>query len=236
MKRFALMHKTDDADASHTPSQELLAQMGALIGGMGAAFVAGEGLQQTKLGARVRFSRGTRTVTHGPFGGSNELVASLALIRVWSIDEAIEWASRLAAVAGDSEFYIGQVKEAWDLGFAPKPDGAPTRYLIFRKSDAKSEAGVEPAIQPVLDEMARAGVLQAAERFEPSTAAVRLYVHKDRRTTVDGPFTESKELIGGYCIVQVATREQAVEWATRLARVICEYAPADRVEIDVRGL
>ncbi len=238
-QRFVWMHKSDPKiEAGIPPTREMIARMGAFIQVMAKAgvFEAGEGLRPTKEGVRVRFSRGTRTVTHGPFAGSNELVAAMAMIRVQGIEEAITWASRIAALVGDSEFYIGRVTETWDLGLEPKPDGQPSRYLILRKSDAQSESGTDTDPRPVIDEMRRAGVLISAERLEPSVKGTRLTVTKDRRTVVDGPFTESKELIAGYCIVRVASRDEALTWANHFCDVVREYAPADRVQIDLRGL
>lgn len=233
------MHKSDAAvEAGGPPKRELVARMRAFIQVMVTAgvFEAGEGLRPTREGVRVRFSRGTRTVTHGPFVGSNELVASLAMIRADAIDDAITWASRIAAVVGDSEYYIGRVTEPWDIGLEDKPDGAPFRYLILKKSDALSEAGADTDPRPVFDEMRKAGVLLGAERLEPSLKATRLTVSTDRRTVVDGPFAESKELIAGYCIVRVASRDEAFGWANHFCDVLRQYAPADRVQIDLRGL
>lgn len=212
--------------------------MGAFVQVMARAgvFEGGEGLRPTKEGVRVRFSRGTRTITHGPFAGSNELVAMMAMIRADGIDDAIAWASRIAALVGDSEFYIGRVTEGWDLGLEAKPDGQPSRYLILKKSDARSETNTDTDPRPVIDEMRRAGVLLAAERLEPSVSGTRLTVTKERRTVVDGPFAESKELIAGYCIVRVASRDEALTWANHFCDVLREYAPADRVQVDLRGL
>lgn len=238
-QRFIWMHKSDPkTEAGIPPIRSLVARMGGFMQAMVKAgvFEAGEGLRPTKDGVRVRFSRGTRTITHGPFAGSNELVAALAMIRADAFDDAITWASRIAALVGDSEFYIGRVTETWDIGLEPKPDGAPSRYLILKKSDALSEAGADTDPRPVIDEMRRAGVLLAAERLEPSVKGTRLTVTKDRRTVVDGPFTESKELVAGYCIVRVASREDALNWANHFCDILRDYGPADRVQIDLRGL
>jgi hypothetical protein len=245
MKRFVMMHKADaQVEAGVAPSQELMARMGGLIGEMFAtgAFVAGEGLAPTAEGVRLHVSKGRRTVTRGPFVGSNELVASFAMVRVRSLNEAIDWASRIAKVLGDVDLYIGRVKEEWDLGLAPKPKGAPLRYLIIRKSDAQSEANVAPGpdiqvrMRQLLSEMTKEGVLLAAERLLPSAVAVRLTVSDGKHQVIDGPFAESKELIAGYCIVSVAARDDAVTWATRFGELLCRYAPADSVEVDVREL
>jgi hypothetical protein len=238
-QRFVWMHKSDaKIEAGFPPTRESIARMGAFLQAMASAGVyeAGEGLRPNKEGVRVRFSRGTRTVTHGPFVGSNELVATMALVRAHVIDEAIEWASRIAALVGDSEFYIGPVVEPWDLGLVEKPEDHTGRFLILKKSDAQSEAGTDTDPRPVFDEMRRAGVLLAAERLEPSVKGTRLTVSKERRTVVDGPFTESKELIAGYCIVRVASREAALSWANHFCDVLRQCGHDDRVQLDLRGL
>jgi hypothetical protein len=245
MKRFVMMHKADaQVEAGVQPSGELIARMGDLIGEMVAAgaFLAGEGLAPTAEGARLHVSKGRRTVTRGPFIGSNELVASFVMVRARSLDEAIDWASRIAKVLGDVDLYIGRVKEAWDLGLAPKPSGAVSRYLIIRKADSETEANVAPApeiqvrMRQMLSEMTKAGVLLVAERLLPSAVAVRLTVSQGKHQVIDGPFAESKELIAGYSVVAVPTRDDAVTWATRFAELLCRYAPADWVEVDVREL
>jgi hypothetical protein len=286
MKRFVMMHKADaNIEAGVNPRRELIEQMGGLVGAMASAnaFVSGEGLAPTAEGVRVRFTNGKRTVTRGPFVGSNELVASFAMIRVNSLDEAIDWASRIGRVLSDADLYIGRVKEPWDLGLAPKPKGGATRYLILRKSDAKTEASdadlyigrvkepwdlglapkpkggatrylilrksdakteasdaadpdIQAGLRPVFDQMTKAAVLLAAERLLPSKSGARLTISKGKRSLVDGPFAESKELIAGYCIVSVAARDDAMAWATRFGELLCEYAPVDSVEVDVREL
>jgi hypothetical protein len=245
MRRFMLMHKANaQVEAGEPPTAELIARIGDLIGEMaaGGTFLAGEGLAPTAEGARLHVAKGRRTVTRGPFTGSNELVASFVMVKVRSLDEAIDWASRIAKVLGDGDLYIGRVKEPWDLGLAPKPKGVPSRYLIIRKADAQSEADAAPAphiqvqMRQLLSEMTKAGVLLVAERLLPSSAALRLTVSDGKHLIIDGPFTESKELIAGYSIVAVATRDEAVAWAIRFAEILCRYAPTDSVEIDVREL
>ena len=240
MKRFVLMHKLDESiEANIQPRPELIDRMGGLIGEMAStgAFHSGEGLAPTVEGVRVRFANGKRTVTRGPFVGSNELIASFTMIRVDSLDEAIDWASRIGQVLGDADLYIGRVKEPWDLGLMPKPKGKATRYLILHKADARSETGDEiVGLRPVMDEMTRAAVLLAAERLAPSRAGVRLTISKGKMHTLDGPFTESKELVAGYCIMQLAERDEAIAWAKRFGELLCEYTPVDSVEVDVREI
>jgi hypothetical protein len=118
--RFMLMVKaTKDSEAGIFPegSKELFAAMAAYNAEMVKAGVmlAGEGLQPSSLGARVKFSGGKRTVTDGPFAEAKELVAGFWLIQVKSKEEAIEWVKRCPAPMGEdveSEIEIRQVHEA----------------------------------------------------------------------------------------------------------------------------
>src|SRR5260370_10993358 len=98
--------------------------MGKLMEEMARAGVllAGEGLQPSSKGVRLTFSGGKCTVNRGPFSGSNELIAGFAIVRVESMEEAIEWASRLAHALRDAQIDIGLVKEPWDLRLCPKPE------------------------------------------------------------------------------------------------------------------
>jgi hypothetical protein len=241
--RFILMHKQDPAsEAGVPPSQELMARMGKLLseGAAAGLFHSGEGLHSSSKRARLNFSTGQRTVTNGPFTGSNELIAGFAMLKVKSKEEAIEWASRLTTIMGDVETEIGQVKEPWDLGLCPKPDEAPMRFLLLRKAGDKSEAGIPPTPQQIseiaklTEEMVKAGVFLSAEQFEPSSKGARLTFSGGKRTVVDGPFIESKELIGGFAMIQVNSKEDAIEWASRFAKVLSDANVAGDIEIDVR--
>jgi hypothetical protein len=121
--RFMLMVKaTKESEAGIFPegSKELFAAMGRYNEEMVKAGVmlAGEGLQPSSKGARVKFSGGKRTVTDGPFAEAKELVAGFWLIQVKSKDEAIEWVKRCPAPMGEdveSEIEIRQVHEASDF-------------------------------------------------------------------------------------------------------------------------
>ena len=108
------------------------------------------------------------------------------------------------------------------------------RFLVMHKSNEENEAGVPPSPElmenmgKLMEESARAGVLLAAEGVHPSSRGARLSFSGGRRTVTDGPFAEAKELIAGFAVLQVDSKEVAIEWATRFADVIGD------VDIEVR--
>jgi hypothetical protein len=121
--RFMVIVKADkDSEAGVLPTQELLAEMGKYNEELAKAGVmlAGEGLQASSKGARVRFSGKKRTVIDGPFAEAKELVAGFWLWQVRSKEEAIEWLKRAPFQEGEVE--IRQVFEAEDFGpeFTPE--------------------------------------------------------------------------------------------------------------------
>jgi len=121
--RFMVIVKADkDSEAGVLPSRELLAEMGKYNEELAKAGVmlAGEGLQASSKGARVKFSGNKRTVTDGPFSETKELIAGFWLWQVRSKEEAIEWLKR--APFKDGEVEIRQVFEADDFGpeFTPE--------------------------------------------------------------------------------------------------------------------
>jgi hypothetical protein len=95
------------------------------------------------------------------------------------------------------------------------------RFMIIVKGNAESEAGVMPE-QRVFDAMAdyhealkQAGVLLDASGLQPSAKGWRIKYSGGKRSVVDGPFAETKELVAGYTLIQVTSREEALEWARR---------------------
>ena len=125
--RFMVMVKaTPDSEAGVMPSRDLLEAMGRFNEELVKAGVmlAGEGLQPTAKGARVRFDGDRRSVVDGPFAETRELVAGFWLWQVRSLDEAIEWARRCPNPFehGESEIEIRQVFEAEDFGDALTPE------------------------------------------------------------------------------------------------------------------
>jgi hypothetical protein len=95
------------------------------------------------------------------------------------------------------------------------------RFMIVVKATKDSEAGVMPkeelfaAMATYHEELAKAGVLLDASGLQPSSKGFRVKYSGGKRTVIDGPFTEAKELIAGYTIIQVKSREEALEWARR---------------------
>jgi hypothetical protein len=125
--RFMVMVKASkNSEAGVMPSAKLLADMGAFNEELVKAGVmlAGEGLQPSAKGARVRFSGGKRTVIDGPFTETKELVAGFWLWRVKSLEEAIEWVKRCPnpMPGEDAEIEIRQVFEAADFGAELTPE------------------------------------------------------------------------------------------------------------------
>ena len=238
--RFIIMHKTNPRwEAGEVPSRELIERVGALIGDLVSAgvFRAGEGLRASSQGVRIRSAGGRRTVTPGPFAGENELPEGFTILRSASIDEAVEWASREAAVLGNVEIDVRPVTEAWDIGLTPRPDQATARrYMALRKATAGSEAGTSPstdertALARLAAEGRRAAVHLAAEAMRPSSRGRRYKNTSGGVRVIDGPFSESKELIAGYVIVEVGSLDEAGRIAERYLGVV----EAD--EVDVREL
>jgi hypothetical protein len=124
--RFMVIIKADqNSEAGVMPSQELLTEMGKFNEELVKAGVmlAGEGLQPSSKGARVRFSGAKRTVIDGPFAETKELIAGFWLWQVKSKEEAIEWVKRCPnPMEGESEVEIRQVFEAEDFGAEYTPE------------------------------------------------------------------------------------------------------------------
>jgi hypothetical protein len=95
------------------------------------------------------------------------------------------------------------------------------RFMVIVKATKESEAGVLPSEKLLADmsrfneELVKAGVLLAAEGLQPSSKGARVRFSGDKRTVIDGPFTETKELIAGYWLFQVKSKEEAIEWVKR---------------------
>jgi hypothetical protein len=124
--RFMVMIKAnEDTEAGVLPSEELLTEMGKYNEELVKAGVllAGEGLQPSSKGARVRFSGAERTVIDGPFTETKELIAGFWLIQVASKEEAIEWVKRCPnPLDGEAVIEIRQVFEAEDFGAEFTPE------------------------------------------------------------------------------------------------------------------
>ena len=139
--RFMVMVKaTKDSEAGKMPSSELLEAMGKYNEELAKAgiLLAGEGLQPSSKGARVRFSGSKRTVVDGPFTETKELVAGFWLWKVKSKEEAIEWVKRCPnPMPTDSEIEIRQIFEAEDFGDALTPEMRAQQDRAFRKGAKK---------------------------------------------------------------------------------------------------
>ncbi|WP_018231156.1 YciI family protein [Thioalkalivibrio thiocyanodenitrificans] len=110
------------------------------------------------------------------------------------------------------------------------------RFMIIVKASRDSEAGRLPsrelleAMGRYNEELARAGILLAGEGLQPSSKGARVRFAGDRRTVIDGPFSETKELIAGYWLWQVRSKEEAIEWVKRCPNPM----PGSEAEIEIR--
>ena len=109
------------------------------------------------------------------------------------------------------------------------------RYMIINKADADTEAGkmvspeVGEAVGKLVDDLSKSGVLLFAEGVHRSSLGARVKVAGGKRTVTDGPFAETKELIGGIIVVEVRDRDEAIEWAARLAEALDAEVEVRRV-------
>lgn len=106
------------------------------------------------------------------------------------------------------------------------------RFMVIVKADQNSEAGVLPdkklftEMGKFNEELAKAGVMLAAEGLQPSSKGARVKFSGSKRTVIDGPFSETKELVAGFWLWQVRSKEEAIEWLKR--------APFQEGEVEIR--
>jgi hypothetical protein len=106
------------------------------------------------------------------------------------------------------------------------------RFMVLVKANEDSEAGILPdekiltEMTKFNEELVKAGVMLAGEGLHPTSKGARVRFSGGKRTVIDGPFTEAKELIAGYWLWQVKSREEAIEWLKR--------APFDETEVEIR--
>lgn len=235
--RFMIMHKNDAAsEAGLPPPMELVQKMGAFIGEYAATgrFIDGAGLGASRTRTRLVFKKGRCTATPGPYAGERELPAATLLLKVRTKEEALGWAERYGAILGDGELEVGKVNEPWDIGLMPAPENPPLQMLVIDKADAATESGGRSAAQKAAlaaleEEMTAAGVLVRTIALQPSAKAKRLVFTNNRMRVTDGPFVESKELIGGFAVLELASMDEAIELCQRYAEIL-----GGTLEIDVR--
>jgi hypothetical protein len=106
------------------------------------------------------------------------------------------------------------------------------RVMVLVKADEQIEAGVMPSERELADmgnyneELVKAGIMLDGNGLHPTSRAARVRFSGDERTVIDGPFTETKELLAGYWVWQVRDMDEAIEWAKR--------APMDNTELELR--
>jgi hypothetical protein len=112
------------------------------------------------------------------------------------------------------------------------------RFMIIRKADAQTEAGVMPstellaAMGKYMEDMAKAGILLGGEGLQPSSKAARIRFSGGKPSVIDGPFAETKELIAGYSLIQVKSRQEAIEWVKKWPSIDGD----GNVELELRQL
>ncbi|MEO8751548.1 MAG: YciI family protein [Casimicrobiaceae bacterium] len=142
MRFMVIVKATKDSEAGMLPAEKLLAEMGKYNEELVKAgiMLAGEGLQPSSKGARVRFSGTTRTVVDGPFAETKELIAGFWLWQVKSKEEAIEWVKRCPnPMPTDSEIEIRQVFEAEDFGAEFTPELREQEARLAREMAANAK-------------------------------------------------------------------------------------------------
>ena len=245
MRFMMLVKATKDSEAGIPPAETLRADIARYNEDLAkaGALLAAEGLRASAKGVRVHYANGKFQVVDGPFAESKDLIAGFWLIQADSRDAAIEWAKRVPFEDGEVEvrplfelpdFPVDPTEEpgGWrekeqEFRDAPPPTRRPgtTRYLGMVMADEASESGAVPdekllsAMGAFFEEGIQAGVILSGEGLQPTSKGARVRYSGKKRTVIDGPFTESKELIAGYSLLQFRSKDEAIEWTKRFLQV-----------------
>jgi hypothetical protein len=119
----------------------------------------------------------------------------------------------------------------------PKKRGKTMRFMVLIKANKDSEAGAMPSKQLLTEmgkfneELVKAGVMLAGEGLQPSSKGARVRFSGSKRTVIDGPFAETKELIAGFWIWQCKSKEEAIEWLKR-----CPNPHNEEADVEIRQI
>ncbi|MDB5991363.1 MAG: hypothetical protein JWQ10_2766 [Herbaspirillum sp.] len=243
--KFLILRKADSkTEAGLLPGEQLLSAMGKYHEELAAAGIlrGAEGLQPSAKGVRLSVSDGKVSVIDGPFAETKELIAGFSMIDVPSKQDAIDWVKRWPPLDGDVVLEIREAASACPgtdaavaAALAPKdPAPAGMRFMVMIKSNRNSEAGVMPD-QKIMDAMQqfnqvsmRTGELLAGEGLGPSAKGTRVAFSGGKMSITDGPFTEIKELIAGFWLIRVKSKQDAIEWVKRCP---CPFGANAELEI-----
>lgn len=222
--QFLIMHRTSAHwENGGKPTPELVERVGKMIGELvtSGKMLAGDGLRASSLGVRLQFAGGTRAIQKGPFAESKDLIGGFIVMKVGSLDEAVEWSTKIASALGDVEIDVRPVTEAWDIGMGEKPPGLTSvRYMAtYKARGADGGIPLSKARASKLEEqlagMESADVLQSVVHLHPAAKGACLVMANGKPLVIDGPFVESKELLGGFVIIREESLKDAVGWAER---------------------
>jgi hypothetical protein len=249
MRFMVLVKSDEKTEAGALPDEQILAEMAGFNeeAVKAGTLLGADGLQSSAKGARVRYDNGKITVTDGPFAEAKELIAGYWIIQAGSLKEAIDWARRVPFKDGEVEirtleetedFPVDQSEQpgGWrdketaareKIGGWPKFEAAPgkLRFIGFVKADRDTEAGVPPspelleAMGQLMEQSMKAGKVVWGEGLKPTAKGARVRYSGSTRTVIDGPFTESKELVAGFALLQVDSRAEAIELGKQFVRV-----------------
>ena len=184
------------------------------------AVPAGRWLRPSASGTRLRCTGGQWSIHEGPFP-VDETVAGFAILDVPSKEAALDWARGWPGADGEGNVAL-EVRETGcsggchsiDTGVVP----SLTPYMVLLRSDASTELDLVPPVAVIdrmnarNDEGVRAGTVLAGAGLQPTSTGARVRFRGGRATVIYGPFTEIKELIAGFWLIQTRTRQEAYDW------------------------
>jgi hypothetical protein len=225
--RYMLIVKSDaKTEAGEMPDDEFERDIGNYNDELvkSGAFLTAEGLQPSSKGARLTLIDGKRTLNKGPFSNPETLVAGYWIIKADSNEEAIDWAKRAPFKTGQVE--VRQIFEPWGqepstpneyAAQASKASGDLKRFFCIANANSESEAGIPPTMEMMAEmgeymgKKAAQGTLLGGEGLMRSALGARVDYAGSERTVTDGPFVETKELIGGFGLIQAKSLDDAID-------------------------
>ena len=255
--QFMIIRKSDErTEGGGVASPELVTAMRAYRDELIRAgiFQGGDGLKPSRAATRVRLDGKALTVVDGPFAESKELVAGYSIITAASREEALAIAGRWPAEDGDVELEVRRLYGPEDFpadpaaGEAPPPPPPParqagtTRYALLIKSDARTESGAPPdakvieAMDSLMSDFVASGAMLGGQGLKPSAQGAKLRRLRGKLTVVDGPFTESKEMIAGFSLLQLASKQEAIDFAKLWLQIHVDWSGVGTGEIEIRPM